>query len=78
MNIAFKPYDFDLSPAKKIQRDYTPDSFKKMKNIQQNRAEQTKSYFFKDLPRDFVKESFEKSPEMSGKKDPSLLRRTSE
>jgi hypothetical protein len=33
MNIAFKPYDFDLSPAKKIQRDYTPDSFKKMKNI---------------------------------------------
>lgn len=37
MNIEFKPFEFELSPAKKVERSYTPDSFKKVKQYPQQR-----------------------------------------
>lgn len=49
MNIEFKPFDFDYSPAKKIDRNYTPDSFKKVKKYDYNRQEANRSVFLQQL-----------------------------
>lgn len=49
MNIEFKPFDFDYSPGKKGYRDYTPDSFKKIKNSDKLRQEPTRSLYLNQL-----------------------------
>ena len=50
MNIAFTPFDFKHSPAKRVATEYSPQRKRKNKNMMDFGEEQQRKNFFRELP----------------------------